>query len=58
MAVPEVRLPETIDNTPHWPSMFRLAIQLCRDSMGQGEGREVVVMMLEFGARLEEERRG
>jgi hypothetical protein len=58
MAVPEVRLPETIDITPNWPGMFRLAIQLCRDSMGQGEGREVVVMMLEFGARLEEERRG
>ena len=47
------RLPETIDLTPHWPGMFRVAVALCRDGLSQGEGRDLVIEMLEFGARLE-----
>lgn len=47
------RLPETIDLTPHWPGMFRYAVALCRDGLSQGEGRDLVIEMLEFGARLE-----
>ena len=45
--------PRTIDITPHWPGMFQFAIQLCRDGMSEGDGIEVVIEMLEFGARLE-----
>ena len=44
---------ESIDLTPHWPSMFRLAVQLCRAGLERGEGRDMVIEMLEFGARLE-----
>jgi hypothetical protein len=33
--------------------MFRFAVQLCRDGLEKGEGRELVIEMLEFGARLE-----
>jgi hypothetical protein len=43
----------SIDVTPHWPGMFRMAVQLCRDGLEKGEGRELVIEMLEFGARLE-----
>ncbi len=39
--------------TPHWPSMFRLAVQLCRDNLDKDSGRDLVIEMLEFGARLE-----
>jgi hypothetical protein len=46
-------LPETIDLTPHWPGVFRFAVQLCRDGLSEGQGRELVIEMLEFGARLE-----
>ena len=43
----------TIDLTPHWPGMFRLAVQMCRDGLEKGQGRDLVIEMLEFGARLE-----
>ena len=46
-------MPETIDLTPHWPGMFRFAVQLCRDGLSTGDGRDLVIEMLEFGARLE-----
>ena len=46
-------MPETIDLTPHWPGMFRFAVQLCRDGMSEDDGSELVIEMLEFGARLE-----
>jgi hypothetical protein len=46
-------MPETIDLTPHWPGMFRFAVQLCRDGLSEGDGRALVIEMLEFGARLE-----
>ena len=42
-----------IDLTPHWPGMFRFAVQLCRDGLSEGQGRDLVIEMLEFGARLE-----
>jgi len=45
--------PETIDLTPHLPGMFRYAIQLCRDGLSQSAGRDLVISMLEFGARLD-----
>ena len=45
--------PETIDLTPHWPGMFRYAVELCRAGLSKGDGRELVIEMLEFGARLE-----
>jgi len=45
--------PRTIDITPHWPGMFRLAVQMCRDGLEIGQGRDLVIEMLEFGARLE-----
>jgi hypothetical protein len=45
--------PETIDLTPHWPGMFRLAVHMCRDGLEKGKGRDLVIEMLEFGARLE-----
>ena len=48
--------PRTIDITPHWPGMFRLAVQMCRDGLEQGQGRDLVIEMLEFGARLESAR--
>ena len=44
---------ESVDVTPHWPGMFRFAVQLCRDGLEKGEGRDLVIEMLEFGARLE-----
>ena len=47
---------DKIDITPHWPGMFRFAIQLCRQGLEIGQGRELVIEMLEFGARLEAER--
>jgi len=47
------KLPETIDITPDWQGMFRFAERLCRDAMDQGDGRDLVVEMLNFGARLE-----
>jgi hypothetical protein len=43
----------TIDLTPHWPGVFRYAVQLCRHGLSEGQGRELVIEMLEFGARLE-----
>jgi len=43
----------TIDVTPHWPGMFRLAVQMCREGLEKGKGRDLVIEMLEFGARLE-----
>ena len=46
-------IPETIDLTPHWPGMFRYAVALCRDGLSEGQGRHLVIEMLEFGARLE-----
>ena len=45
--------PRTIDITPHWPGMFRFAVQLCRNGLSEGDGRDLVIEMLEFGARLE-----
>jgi hypothetical protein len=45
--------PMTIDLTPHWPGMFRYAVALCRDGLEIGQGRDLVIEMLEFGARLE-----
>ena len=45
--------PRTIDITPHWPGMFRLAVQMCREGLEKGKGRDLVIEMLEFGARLE-----
>ena len=46
-------MPETIDLMPHWPGVFQFAVQLCRDGLSEGDGRDLVVEMLEFGARLE-----
>jgi hypothetical protein len=46
-------MPETIDITPDWQGVFRFAIQLCRDGMSEDDGSELVIEMLEFGARLE-----
>ena len=43
----------TIDLTPHWPGVFRYAVELCRHGLSEGQGRELVIEMLEFGARLE-----
>ena len=45
--------PRTIDITPHWPGMFRFAVQLCREGLEKGIGRDLVIEMLEFGASLE-----
>jgi hypothetical protein len=45
--------PETIDLTPHWPGVFSFAVELCRAGLSKGDGRDLVVEMLEFGARLE-----
>ena len=42
----------TVDATPHWPAMFRVAAQLAKDGLGKGQGREVVIEMLEYGERL------
>ena len=41
------------DLTPDWPSMFRFAVQLCRSGLSEGDGRELVIEILEFGARVE-----
>ena len=43
----------TIDITPDWQGVFRFAIQLCRDGMSEDDGSELIIEMLEFGARLE-----
>ena len=43
----------TIDITPHWPGMFRLAVHMCRNGLSEEDGRDLVIEMLEFGARLE-----
>jgi hypothetical protein len=45
--------PRTIDLTPHWPGMFRVAVSMCRNGLEKGQGRDLVIEMLEFGARLE-----
>jgi hypothetical protein len=45
--------PRTIDLTPHWPGMFRVAVLMCRYGLEKGQGRDLVIEMLEFGARLE-----
>ena len=44
---------ETINAEPHWPGMFRFAIHLTEQGLSVGEGRGVVIEMLEFGQRLQ-----
>jgi len=47
-------LPETIDITPNWQSMFRYAIRLTEHGLSKGEGQQLVVEMLKYGQRLQE----
>tara|TARA_Y100000310_G_scaffold229058_1_gene231416 strand:- start:404 stop:586 length:183 start_codon:yes stop_codon:yes gene_type:complete len=52
-----MQLPNEVDVTPHWPGMFRFAVQLVKDGLSEEEGQALVVEMLEFGARLEAQAR-
>ena len=49
-------LPETIDITPHWQRMFQVAIDLAKEGLSKGEGQGMVVIMLQYGQRLEQAR--
>ena len=49
-------LPETIDITPDWQGMFQYAIHLTEHGLSEGEGQQLVVMMLQYGQRLEQAR--
>ena len=37
----------------YWPEMFLLAVELCRDGLPEGTERDLIIKMLEFGAKLE-----
>jgi len=45
--------PRTMNLEPHWPSMFKLAIEIVNKQIDKDSGRDFVIEMLEFGKRLE-----
>ena len=45
---------EVVSIEPHWPGMFRFAVHLVEMNLDEGDGKKVVVEMLEFGKRLYE----
>jgi len=44
----------TMDITPEWGSFFELAKQLVQSGMAKEQGRELVLEMLEYGKKLDE----
>ena len=40
---------------PHWPGMFDFVASIVRQELGEGQGRAIVIEMLEFGKRLYEQ---
>lgn len=46
------RVAEIIE--PHWPGMFRYAVQLVEMNLDEDDGKKFVVEMLQFGQRLSE----
>ena len=45
---------EWIEVTPEWGSFFELAKQLVQSGMAKEQGRELVLEMLEYGKKLDE----
>ena len=44
----------TMDLEPHWLSMFDFVVSIVRKELEEGQGRAIVIEMLEFGKRLYE----
>ena len=44
----------TMDVTPEWGALFELAKQLVQNGLAEGQGRELVLEMLEYGKKLDE----